>query len=129
VIENLSQEQIAVILETIPVDISFVDENDTVKFWNKHETRVFKRPSSVLGKTVQKCHPPKSVDNVNQVLSDLKSGRRDFAEFWIDLKGRKVYIRYFAVRDGDGKYLGTLEVGQDITDIKQIEGEKRLLEY
>lgn len=128
-IENLSSEQIAGILETIPVDISFVDENDTVKFWNKHETRVFKRPSSVLGKTAQNCHPPKSVDKVNTVLSDLKSGKRDFAEFWIDLRGRKIYIRYFAVRDKNGKYLGTLEVGQDITDIRNIEGEKRLLEY
>ncbi len=128
-IENLNKEQIAGILETIPIDISFVDENDTVKFWNKHETRVFKRPSSVLGKTAQKCHPPKSVDKVNTVLSDLKSGKRDFVEFWIDLRGRKIYIRYFAVRDKDGRYLGTLEVGQDITDIKQIEGEKRLLEY
>ena len=128
-IENLNKEQLAGILETIPIDISFVDENDTVKFWNKHETRVFKRPSSVLGKTAQNCHPPRSVDKVNRVLSDLKSGKRDFAEFWIDLRGRKIYIRYFAVRDKDGKYLGTLEVGQDITEIKQSEGEKRLLEY
>ena len=128
-IENLNKEQLAGILETIPIDISFVDENDTVKFWNKHETRVFKRPSSVLGKTAQKCHPPHSVDKVNKVLSDLKSGQGDFAEFWIDLRGRKIYIRYFAVRDKDGKYLGTLEVGQDITEIMQIEGEKRLLEY
>jgi len=128
-IENLNQEQLAGILETIPIDISFVDETDTVKFWNKHETRVFKRPSAVLGKTAQKCHPPNSVDKVNRVLSDLKNCKRDFVEFWIDLKGRKIYIRYFAVRDKDGKYLGTLEVGQDITDIKQIEGEKRLLEY
>lgn len=128
-IENLSQEQLVGILETIPVDISFVDENDTVKFWNKHETRVFKRPDSALGKTVQNCHPPKSVGTVNKVLSDLKSGKRDFAEFWIDLKGKKVYIRYFAVRDKDGRYMGTLEVGQDIMEIRQIEGEKRLLEY
>jgi PAS domain S-box-containing protein len=128
-IANLNQEQLAGILETIPVDISFVDESDTVKFWNKHETRVFKRPPAALGKTVQKCHPPKSVDKVNRVLSDLKNGKRDFAEFWIDLGGRKIYIRYFAVRDKDGKYLGTLEVGQDITEIKKIEGEKRLLEY
>jgi PAS domain S-box-containing protein len=128
-IENLSREQLSGILETIPVDISFVDESDTLKFWNKHETRVFKRPNSALGRTVQKCHPPKSVDMVNRVISDLKSGKRDFAEFWIDLKGRKIYIRYFAVRDKDDNYLGTLEVGQDITDIKKIEGEKRLLEY
>ena len=127
--ENLTSKQITGILETLPVDISFVDENDTVRFWNRNDTRVFKRPAAALGRTVQKCHPPHSVDNVNRVLSDLKSGRKDFVEFWIDLRGRKIYIRYFAVRDKDGKYLGTLEVGQDITDIKQIEGEQRLLEY
>lgn len=126
-IENLTSEQIAGILETLPVDISFVDEKDTVKFWNKHDTRVFKRPVAVLGRTVQKCHPPASVDKVNQVISELKSGKKDFEEFWIDLKDRKLYIRYFAVRDKEGKYLGTLEVSQDITDIKKIEGEKRLL--
>ena len=127
-IENLSKEQLTGILETIPVDISFVDENDTVKFWNKHETRIFKRPHSAMGKTVQQCHPPDSVGKVNTVIADLKSGRRDYAEFWIELKGRKIYIRYFAVRDNNNKYLGILEVGQDITDIKQIEGEKRLLD-
>ena len=128
-IENLSQEQLAEILEAIPVEISFVDENDSVKFWNKHETRIFKRPTSVIGKSVQNCHPKQSVDKVNQVLSDFKSGRRDSAEFWINLKGRKVYIRYFAVRDKTGRYLGTLEATQDITEIKKIEGEKRLLSY
>ena len=127
-IENLSQEQLLGILETIPVDISFVDENDLVRFWNKHETRVFKRPHGVLGKSVQNCHPQHSVDKVNQILSDFKSGQRDSAEFWIDLRGMKVYIRYFAVRDKSGRYLGTLEVGQDITVIKKIEGEKRLLD-
>ena len=128
-IENLSKEQLAGILEALPVEISFVDENDSVRFWNKHETRIFKRPVSVVGKSVQNCHPKHSVDKVNQLLSDFKSGKKDSAEFWIDLKGRKVYIRYFAVRDKTGKYLGTLEVTQDITDIKKIEGERRLLEY
>jgi len=127
-IENLSQEQLLGILETIPVDISYVDENDLVRFWNKHETRIFKRPHGVLGKSVQKCHPQHSVDKVNQILSDFKSGKRDSAEFWIDLRGMKVYIRYFAVRDKNGRYQGTLEVGQDITGIKKIEGEKRLLD-
>ena len=128
-IENLSQEQLAGILEAIPVEISFVDENNLVKFWNKHETRIFKRPTSVIGKSVQNCHPKQSVDKVNQVLSDFKSGRRDSAEFWINLTEKQVYIRYFAVRDKAGKYLGTLEATQDITEIKKIEGEKRLLEY
>ncbi len=128
-IENLNKEQLEGILEAIPVEISFVDENDLVRFWNKHETRIFKRPISVIGKSVQNCHPKQSVDKVNQVLSDLKSGKRDSVEFWINLGERKVYIRYFAVRDKAGRYLGTLEATQDITQIKKIEGEKRLLEY
>jgi len=128
-IENLSREQLEGILEAIPVEISFVDENDLVKLWNKHETRIFKRPISVIGKSVQNCHPKQSLDKVNQILSDFKSGRQDSAEFWINLGERKVYIRYFAVRDKAGKYLGTLEATQDITGIKKIEGEKRLLEY
>ena len=128
-IENLSREQLEGILEAIPVEISFVDENDLVKLWNKHETRIFKRPISVIGKSVQNCHPKQSVVKVNQILSDFKSGRKDSAEFWIDLGERKVYIRYFAVRDKAGRYLGTLEATQDITEIKKIEGEKRLLEY
>jgi hypothetical protein len=128
-IENLNQEQLAGILEAIPVEISFVDDKDLVRFWNKHEARIFKRPASVIGKSVQNCHPKQSVDKVNRVLSDLKSGRRDSAEFWINLGEKQVYIRYFAVRDKTGKYLGTLEATQDITEIKKIEGEKRLLEY
>jgi PAS domain S-box-containing protein len=128
-IENLSKKQLEGVLEAIPVEISFVDENDTVRFWNKHESRIFKRPVSVVGKSVQNCHPKQSVDKVNQILSDFKNGKRDSAEFWIDLKGQKIYIRYFAVRDKAGKYLGTLEASQDITEIKEIEGEKRLLEY
>lgn len=125
-IENLTSEQLAGILETLPVDISFVDEKDTVRFWNKHDTRVFKRPTTALGKTVQNCHPPASVDMVNQVISALRSGEKDCEDFWIDSGGRKLYIRYLAVRDKGGGYLGTLEVNQDITDIKKIEGEKRM---
>jgi PAS domain S-box-containing protein len=127
-IENLSKEQLAGILEAIPVEISFVDEDDLVRFWNKHETRIFKRPVSVIGRSVQNCHPKQSVDKVEQILADFKSGKKDSAEFWINLKERKVYIRYFAVRDKAGRYLGTLEATQDITDIKRIEGEKRLLD-
>jgi len=128
-IENLNKEQLEEMLEAIPLEISFVDENDLVKFWNRHETRIFKRPISVIGKSVQNCHPKHSVDKVNQILSDFKSGRKDSAEFWINLGERKVYIRYFAVRDKTGRYLGTLEATQDITEIKRIEGEKRLSEY
>ena len=128
-IENLNREQLEGILEAIPVEISFVDENDLVKLWNKHETRIFKRPVSVIGKSVQNCHPKQSVDKVNQILSDFKSGSQDSAAFWINLGDRKVYIGYFAVRDKAGRYLGTVEAIQDITEIRKIEGEKRLLEY
>jgi len=128
-IENLSQDQLAGILETIPMEISFVDEDDLVKFWNRHETRMFKRPISVVGKSVQNCHPKQSVGKANQILSDFKTGKQHSAEFWIDLRGRKVYIRYLAVRDKAGRYLGTLEVTQDITEIKKTEGERRLLQY
>ena len=127
-IRNLSQEQLAGILETIPIESSFVDENDLVRFWNKHETRIFERPMSVMGEPVQDCHPEQSVDKVNRLLSDLKGGKRDSAESWIDLKGRKILIRYFAVRNKAGKYLGTLETTQDITEIKKLEGEERLLD-
>jgi PAS domain S-box-containing protein len=127
-IDNLSQEQLAGILEAMPLDISFVDGDDLVRFWNMHETRVFKRPRTVLGKSVRDCHPKHSLDKVNQIISDFKSGKRDSAEFWIDHKGMKLYIRYFAVRDESGRYLGTLEAAQDITGIKAIDGEKRLLD-
>ena len=128
-IENLSQEQLAGILETIPIEISFVDEDDLVKFWNKHETRMFKRPLAVIRKSVQNCHPKHSVDKVNQLLSDFKAGKKDSAEFWINVDEKKVYIRYFAVRNKAGRYLGTLEATQDITEIKKIEGEQRLSKY
>jgi PAS domain S-box-containing protein len=128
-IENLTQEQLTGILETVPIEISFVDENDVVRFWNRHDTRIFKRAASVAGKPVQSCHPRQSVDRVNLILSDFKAGKRDSAEFWINLGESKVYIRYYAVRDKAGRYLGTLEVTQDITRIKEIEGEKRLLDY
>ena len=127
-LENLNNLQVERILETLPLDISFVDENDKVKYWNHHDDRDFKRQLSAIGKSVQQCHSPDSVEIVNKVITALKSGRKDFEEFWIDSKDRKLHIRYFAVRDKDGKYLGTLEVGQDITDIKNIKGEKRQLD-
>ena len=124
---DLSKEVLDALLETLPVEISFVDENDTVRYFNKNGNRIFPRPPSVIGRKVQDCHPKKSLHKVNQILDDFKNNRRDAAEFWIDMRGRKVYIRYFAVRGKGGKYLGCLEVTQDITDLKKIEGEKRLL--
>jgi len=124
---ELGKEVLDALLETLPVEISFVDESDTVRYFNKNGNRIFPRPPSVIGRKVQDCHPKKSLHKVNQILDDFKNNRRDAAEFWIDMRGRKVYIRYFAVRGKGGKYLGCLEVTQDITDLKKIEGEKRLL--
>ena len=124
---TLTVEEIESVLNTLPVDITFVDKNDEVRYFSKSKERIFPRTKAVIGRKVQQCHPQKSVHVVNQILEDFKSGRRDVAEFWINLDNRLIHIRYFPVRSKNGDYLGTLEVTQDITDIKKIEGEKRLL--
>ena len=124
---TLSKDEIEAVLDTLPVDITFVDEEDTVRYFNKSEGRIFVRTKAVIGRRVQQCHPQKSIHVVNKILDSFKSGKKDSAEFWIQIGDRLVYIRYFAVRNKDGKYIGTLEVTQDITNIKKIEGEKRLL--
>ena len=126
---TLSKEEVEAILNTLPVDITFVDEEDTVKYFNKAEKRIFVRTKAVIGRKVQLCHPQKSIHIVNRILEAFKTGEKDVAEFWIQKDDRLIHIRYFAVRDKDGKYLGTVEVTQDITDIKKIEGEKRLLDW
>ena len=127
-LEKFSAETLETIFDALPLDVTFVDETDTVRYYSKGDARIFRRTPAVIDLKVQDCHPKDSLDKVNQVVSDLKSGRRDVTEFWIDLKGRKIYIRYFAMRDETGKYMGTLEVTQDITEIQKIEGEKRLLD-
>jgi len=127
-IEKLSHEIIDALLDALPVNITFVDEEDRVRYFNKEGKRIFARSRKIIGIKVQKCHPQKSIHVVNQILEDFRNKKRDSANFWIDLKGRKIYIRYFAVRNKEGKYLGCLEVTQDITDIKKITGEKRLLD-
>jgi len=125
----LTAEEVEAILETIPVDLTFVDGEDRVRYFNRAGRRIFARTKAVIGRRVQQCHPKKSVNVVERILNSFRRGERDVAEFWIRVGGRLIHIRYFAVRDGDGKYLGTLEVTQDITGIKGIEGEKRLLDW
>lgn len=125
---SITTEELEVMLNTLPVDITFVDKEDTVRYFSQAEDRIFPRAKAVIGRQVQRCHPQKSIHVVNQILDDFRNGRRDVAEFWIQLKERLIYIRYFAVRGKGGEYLGCLEVTQDITDLKKIEGEKRLLE-
>ena len=126
---SLSKEEIEAILNTLPVDITFVDKDDTVKYFNKAEKRIFARTKAVLGRKVQLCHPQKSIHVVNRILEAFKKGERNMAAFWIQIENRLIHIRYFAMRDKVGKYLGTIEVTQDITDLKKIEGEKRLLDW
>lgn len=124
---TLSREEVEAILNTLPVDITFVNKDDTVGYFNQSKERIFPRTKAVIGRKVQQCHPQKSIHVVNRIIEDFKAGRRDVAEFWIQQRGRFVHIRYFPVRDRGGEYLGVLEVTQDITDVKTIEGEKRLL--
>ena len=124
----LSLVELASILDALPVDISFVDAEGHVRYFNETPERIFTRTRAVIGRTVEGCHPQKSLHAVNQILEDFRAGKRTKAEFWINLKGRLVMIRYFPVRGRDGKYLGCLEVTQDITDIKRLEGQKRLLD-
>lgn len=126
---SLSKEELEALLDSLPVDVTFVDKNDSVKYFNKAEKRIFVRTKSVIGRKVQQCHPQKSIDVVNRIVEALKTGKKDVAEFWINMNNRLIHIRYFAVRDKDAKYLGTMEVTQDITDIKKIEGERRLLSW
>jgi PAS domain S-box-containing protein len=126
--EKLSHEVIEALLDALPVDITFVDEEDRVQYFNKEGKRIFARSRKIIGLKVQKCHPQKSIHVVNQILGDFRNKKRDSANFWIDVKGQKIYIRYFAVRDNEGEYLGCLEVTQDITEIQKITGEKRLLD-
>jgi hypothetical protein len=125
---SLSQSEIESILNTLPVDISFVDKDDVVRYFSQTKERIFVRTKAVIGRKVQQCHPQKSVHLVNKILNDFKAGVRNKAEFWINLNDRLIYIQYFAVRDRKGNYLGCLEVTQDITEIKKIEGERRLLD-
>jgi len=126
---TLSKDEIEATLNTLPVDITFVDKEDTVRYFNKSEKRIFVRTKAVIGRKVQQCHPQKSIHIVNKILDSFKGGKKDVAEFWIQKENRLVHIRYFPVRNRDGKYLGTIELTQDITDLKKIEGEKRLLDW
>ena len=123
----ISEKEIELILDTLPIDVTFIGRDDEVKYFNKLNTRIFKRSPSIIGLKVQNCHPKKSLDRVQQILDDFKAKKRKVAEFWINLNNRMIYIRYFPVYDNMDEYIGCLEVSQDITDIKKIEGEKRLL--
>lgn len=126
---TLSFQQLLGLFNTLPVDLTFVDADDRVAFFSEGPGRVFERSRAIVGRAVQNCHPPKSVHIVDKILEDFKAGRQSVAEFWIQMQGKFVHIRYFAVRDEAGAYLGTLEVTQDLTHLRALEGERRLLQY
>ncbi len=125
---ELNLKEIMLLFNTLPVDLTFVDKNDKVKYFSEGKERIFLRARSIIGRKVQNCHPPESVEIVEKILKSFKEGTKDFFEFWINLNGRLVHIRYFAVRNSDKSYHGTLEVTQDITNIKNLNGERRLLD-
>ena len=128
-LKSLPIETIEKIMDNLTVDISFVDANDTVEFFNSPKKgRIFPRTKMDIGRKVQNCHPKKSLDMVNKILDDFKAGKREDAPFWLQLGDRFIYINYFPVRDNEGNYLGTLEVTQDITELRKLEGQKRLLD-
>ena len=125
----MTVEQVNLLFKTLPVDLTYVDENDKVIFYNRGDERVFPRSAGIIGREVRFCHPPKSVDTVLKILEAFRKGEQNEASFWINFKERLIYIRYFAVRNSEKEYKGVIEMSQDITDIKQIDGERRLLEW
>jgi uncharacterized protein len=128
-IDSLSYEQLDALMEALPFEVTFVDVDDTVAYFNRlDKTKIFPRTRSVIGRKVEKCHPEKSVDNVRRIVEGFKKGTMDKAEFWIDFKGDKILIRYFPVRDRAGNYLGVVEVTEEIGRIQKLEGQKRLLD-
>jgi hypothetical protein len=126
---SFTSGEIMAILNTAPVDMTFVDKNDKVKYFTQGSHRIFTRSRSIINRDVRLCHPPGSVHIVEKILDDFKSGKASRAPFWINLKGRFIHIEYFALRDENGDYLGTLEVSQDLTDHRKLEGERRILSY
>lgn len=124
----LSLEQVTLLFNHLPVEITFVDEDDRVRFFSQSKEVIFPRQAAIIGRTVQNCHPPGSVDRVERILNDFRAGRRDLAEFWIQMRGMFVHIRYFAIRDQKGTYRGTMEVTQEISRIRELEGERRLVD-
>ena len=126
---NLSVEQIKLLFNHLPVDITFVDENDKVVYFSTPKKRIFPRSKAIIGRDVHNCHPHESVHVVKQIVDEFRSGKKDVASFWINMKGDKLLIQYFAIRDENGNYKGVVEVSQEISKIQNLKGEKRLLDW
>ena len=126
---ELSFDQIKLIFDSLPVDMTFVDQHNKVRFFTRPKDRIFPRSPAIIGRDVNKCHPPDSVHVVEEIVEAFRRGERDTATFWIKIRDRMILIQYFAMRNEDGQYRGVLEVSQDITEIQALEGERRLLEW
>ena len=126
---NLTVEQIKLLFNHLPVDITYVDENNKVVYFSSPKKRIFPRSKAVIGRDVHNCHPPESVHVVEQIVNAFRNGEKDVASFWINMKGQQLLIQYFPVRDEAGNYRGVVEVSQEITEIRQLQGEKRLLDW
>ncbi|WP_109852940.1 DUF438 domain-containing protein [Aquimarina sp. AU58] len=125
----MTPNQVNLLLRYLPVDITYVDENDKVIFYNRGEDRVFPRSKGIIGREVRFCHPPKSVDMVLRIVDEFRAGTKDVAEFWFNYRGQVIHIRYFAIRDKHKNYKGVIEMSQDVTEIQKLNGEKRLLDW
>ena len=126
---SFSAEELMAILNTVPVDMTFVDKNDKVKYFTQGSHRIFTRSRSIINRDVRLCHPPGSVHIVEKIIEDFKTGKASHAPFWIQMRGKFIYIEYYALRNENGEYLGTLEVSQDLTHLRSLQGERRILEY
>ena len=126
---KLTPEQVNIIFKNLPLDVTFVNEDDRVSFYSHGRERAFPRTPAVIGRKFQLCHPGSSVHVVEKILKEFKEGSRDVADFWIISQGRFLYIRYFALRDDQGNNRGTLEVNQNVAGIRGLEGERRLLDW
>ncbi len=125
---SIRAEEILPLFNALPVDITFVGADDTVKYFSKGKERIFTRSTSIIGRNVKNCHPPQSLDAVERIVQSFKDGSRDSYEFWLTINGKFIYIRFYALRDAAGRYLGVIEVAQDVTHIRALEGEKRLID-
>jgi DUF438 domain-containing protein len=126
---SFNLNEMEALFKTLPIDITFVDKDDKVKFFSLGPDRVFTRNRAIIGRDVRMCHPPSSVHVVEQILSDFKSGKENSAAFWITMQEKFIYIEYIALRDPDGSYLGTIEFTQDLTKLRKLKGDQRLLSY
>lgn len=125
----MSAEQLRLVFNHLPVDITFVDENNKVKYYSTPKKRIFPRTNSIIGRDVKNCHPHESVHVVEEIVEAFRKGEKERASFWIRMRGEFILIQYFAIRSEAGEYKGVVEVSQEISEIRSLEGENRLLDW